>query len=68
MNIDKSKESILVVDDDQRVCEVLKELLGALQYPTASALGGEDALKMLREKAYTFLLAHFQGEMCTPSP
>jgi diguanylate cyclase (GGDEF)-like protein len=57
MNIDKSKESILVVDDDQRVCEVLKELLGALQYPTASALGGEDALKMLREKPYTFLLA-----------
>ncbi len=57
MDIDKAKEFILVVDDDQRVCEVLKELLGALQYPTASASGGEEALGMLREKAYTFLLA-----------
>jgi two-component system cell cycle response regulator len=57
MNIDKTKEFILVVDDDQRVCEVLKELLGALQYPTASALGGEEALRMLKEKPYTFLLA-----------
>ena len=57
MDIDKKKEFILVVDDDQRVCEVLKELLGALQYPTASALGGEEALRMLKEKSYTFLLA-----------
>ena len=57
MNIDKAKESILVVDDDQRVCEVLKELLGALQFPTASALSGEEALEMLKEKPYTFLLA-----------
>jgi two-component system cell cycle response regulator len=57
MDIDKTKEFILVVDDDQRVCEVLKELLGALQYPTASALGGEEALRMLKEKPYTFLLA-----------
>jgi two-component system cell cycle response regulator len=57
MDIDKAKESILVVDDDQRVCEVLKELLGALQFPTASAPGGEAALKMLRDKPYTFLLA-----------
>jgi diguanylate cyclase (GGDEF)-like protein len=57
MDIDKKKEFILVVDDDQRVCEVLKELLGALQYPTASALGGEEALRMLKEKPYTFLLA-----------
>lgn len=57
MDVDKAKESILVVDDDQRVCEVLKELLGALQFPTASALSGEEALKMLRDKPYTFLFA-----------
>lgn len=57
MNIDKAKESILVVDDDQRVCEVLKELLSALQFPTASALSGVEALEMLKEKPYTFLLA-----------
>jgi diguanylate cyclase (GGDEF)-like protein len=57
MDIDKAKELILVVDDDQRVCEVLKELLGALQFPTASALSGADALKMLKDRPYTFLLA-----------
>jgi len=57
MDIDKAKELILVVDDDQRVCEVLKELLGALQFPAASAPGGAEALKMLKDKPYTFLLA-----------
>jgi two-component system cell cycle response regulator len=57
MGIDKAKESILVVDDDQRVCEVLKELLGALHFPTASALSASEALKMLKDKPYTFLLA-----------
>jgi len=57
MDIDKAKEWILVVDDDQRVCEVLKELLGALQFPTASAPSGAEALKMLKDRPYTFLLA-----------
>jgi two-component system cell cycle response regulator len=57
MDIDKAKESILIVDDDQKVCEVLKELLGALQFTTASALSGAEALRMLRDKPYTFLLA-----------
>jgi diguanylate cyclase (GGDEF)-like protein len=57
MDIDKSKELILVVDDDLRVCEVLKELLGALQFPTASAVSGAEAMKMLKDKSYTFLLA-----------
>ena len=57
MDIDKSKELILVVDDDLRVCEVLKELLGALLFPTASAVSGAEAMKMLKDKSYTFLLA-----------
>jgi diguanylate cyclase (GGDEF)-like protein len=57
MDIDKTKESILVVDDDQRVCEVLKELFGAMQFPTESSLSGEEALRMLKEKQYSFLLA-----------
>jgi len=57
MAIDKTKEAILVVDDDQRVCEVLKELLGALQFSTESAPSGAEALKMLKEKPYTFLMA-----------
>jgi two-component system cell cycle response regulator len=57
MGIDKARESILVVDDDQRVCEVLKELLGALHFPTASALSAAEALRMLNDKLYTFLLA-----------
>jgi len=57
MDIDKTKEHVLVVDDDQRVCQVLKELLGALYYPTASASGVEEALKMMEENEYSFLLA-----------
>jgi two-component system cell cycle response regulator len=57
MGIDKARESILVVDDDQRVCEVLKELLGALHFPSASALSAAEALRMLSDKPYTFLLA-----------
>lgn len=57
MDIDKTKESVLVVGGDQRVCEVLKELFGAMQFPTASSLSGEEALRMLKEKQYTFLLA-----------
>jgi len=57
MDIDKTKEHVLVVDDDQRVCQVLKELLGALYYPTASASGVEEALKMMKENEYSFLLA-----------
>jgi len=57
MDIDKTKESILVVGGDQRVCEVLKELFGAMQFPTSSSLSGEEALRMLKEKQYTFLLA-----------
>ena len=55
--MDKTKERVLVVDDDQRVCQVLKELLGALYYPTASASGVEEALKMMKENEYSFLLA-----------
>jgi diguanylate cyclase (GGDEF)-like protein len=57
MDIDKTKESILIVDDDQRVCEVLKELFGALQFPAASSISGEEALRVLKEKQHTFLLA-----------
>ncbi|MBP1739803.1 MAG: Response regulator receiver domain, partial [Deltaproteobacteria bacterium] len=57
MDIEKTKELILVVDDDQRVCEVLKELLGALQFATASTISGAEALNMLKDRPYTFLLA-----------
>jgi two-component system cell cycle response regulator len=57
MEIDKTRESILVADDDQRVCEVLKELLGAMRFPTTRALSGAEALRLLNDKAYTFLLA-----------
>ena len=57
MDIDRTKESVLVVDDDQRVCEVLEELLGALQFRASAALTGDQALRMLREKPYSFLVA-----------
>ena len=49
-DIDRSKEPVLVVDDDQRVAEVLGELLSALDFPCDEALSGSDGLKKLGDK------------------
>lgn len=55
-DIDYSKESILIVDDDSNLREVFEKLLEALNFSVASAPSGPEALVMLKEKAYTFLL------------
>lgn len=55
-DIDRSKEPVLVVDDDQRVAEVLGELLSALDFPCDEALSGSDGLKKLGDKDYSVLL------------
>ena len=56
-NIEYSKESLLVVDDNLHLRETLVELLSVLGFSASSASSGPDALKMLKESQYTFLLA-----------
>ncbi len=53
---DYSKESVLVVDDDDLLRGTLEQLLAALHFITASAPGGSDALRMLGEREFTFML------------
>lgn len=55
--IDYTKESVLVVDDDPQLRAVLEELLRALRFETASAGSAMDAISMLEQTDYTFLLA-----------
>lgn len=55
-NLDRSRERIIVVDDDERVCEVLCELLGALDFPCESCISGEAALKKLQDGDFAVLL------------
>jgi two-component system cell cycle response regulator len=55
--IDYSKESVLVVDDDTQFRETLVQLLSVLGFETASASSGPGALAKLKENEYTFLLA-----------
>jgi two-component system, cell cycle response regulator len=53
---DRKKERILIVDDDQRVCEVLCELMTALDFPCESTITGNAALKKLENEDYRVLL------------
>jgi two-component system cell cycle response regulator len=55
-DIDRSRERVLAVDDDQRVAEVLGELLFALNFPSDTTFSGFDALKKLEKKEYSVLL------------
>lgn len=55
-DIDYSKESILVVDDDTYSRETLKEFLAYLGFSIKGTANGSNALKLLKEKEYTFLL------------
>jgi diguanylate cyclase (GGDEF)-like protein len=54
--IDRRKEPVLVVDDDERVGEVLGELLSALDFPSEASFSGNEALKKIGEKEYSVLL------------
>ena len=55
--IDYSKESVLVVDDDLQFRETLVKLLSVLGFDSRSASSGPDALAKLKKEEYTFLLA-----------
>jgi diguanylate cyclase (GGDEF)-like protein len=53
---DRNKERILIVDDDQRICEVLCELMTALNFPCESTITGNEALEKLENEGYSVLL------------
>lgn len=55
-NIEYTDESILIVDDDEEINTVLEKILKNLGFSVRSVLGGEDALKALKDMAFTFLL------------
>ncbi len=50
------KERILVVDDEERVCQTLEEFLTLRGYLVDMASSGPEALKMLEENVYALLL------------
>jgi len=51
------KKDILVVDDDELVCNSLREMLGIEGYEVDSTLDGMDALQKLRETKYSLILS-----------
>ncbi len=51
------KLSILVVDDDKLVNEFLTETLSRAGYLVDSAMSGEEAIKMISDKAYEILIS-----------
>lgn len=55
-NIDYSEESILIVDDDEEIMDVLEKILQSLGFSVRSVLGGKEALRILNEMTFTFLL------------
>ena len=50
------KERILVVDDEERVCQTLEEFLTLRGYLVDIASGGPEAMKMMEEKVYALML------------
>lgn len=50
------KERILIVDDEERVCQTLEEFLTLRGYLVDTAAGGPEAMKLLEESVYALLL------------
>jgi len=55
-NTHYSKELFLIVDDDSHLREMLRDLLATLNLSSDSASNGSEALKMLKDREYTFVL------------
>ena len=55
-DIDYSKEKILIVDDDVYLREIFYKFLASLRFTTTSVSSGDEALDMLKQNGYTFLL------------
>lgn len=60
LNIDYSKELILIIDNDPQLRESLKISLDILKFSADSASDHHNALKMLSEKEYTILLTNIK--------
>jgi diguanylate cyclase (GGDEF)-like protein len=56
VDIDYSKELILIVDDDPFLRETLEKLLEIVGIPSHSASNGDEAMKMLENNSYTMIL------------
>lgn len=56
-SINYGDEYVLVVDDEESVREPIVAMLEHLGFKADSAVSSEEALEMLRQKSYTFLLA-----------
>ena len=56
IDIDYNSEFVLVVDDEDFIREPIVEMLRRLEFRVDSASSGQDALKELEERPYTFLL------------
>ncbi len=47
---------ILIVDDEEGICNLLKRFLGGLGYEVSTAFSGKDALKITKEKDINMVL------------
>lgn len=47
---------VLIVDDDEKICEGLEEMLAEEGYETTSVTSGEDAIKKLNKEDFNILL------------
>ncbi len=56
VDINYSKELILIVDDDPFLRETLEKLLEIVGIPSNSASNGDEAMKMLEKNNYTMIL------------
>jgi diguanylate cyclase (GGDEF)-like protein len=56
VDLDYSKEQILVIDDDLYLRDTLEKLLETIGFATGSVSSGDDALKELGENSYTIVL------------
>ncbi|MDD5432109.1 MAG: response regulator [Candidatus Omnitrophica bacterium] len=54
--MDKKKSTILVVDDEPQVVNILKDFLGIKGYDVSGALSGEEAIEMLKSKKADLIL------------
>ncbi len=61
-NIEESKGRILVVDDEQNICEAIKKALERSGFSVEAALNGFNALEMIRTEGFDMIIC----DLCLP--